>query len=214
MKENVRQCIAEECGEQSLGIDPNSVHPPVLVIGLGNPILGDDGVGWRVAERVRTHLIVKEQAELADHTDLIQSDFPSLVTDTIFHFPIEIDCLSLGGLSLMERLIGYDRVIIIDAITTQENPPGFVNSFPLEELPKRAAGHLSAAHDTTLQTAIEVGRSLDAKLPTEIMIVALEAIINYDFTEQLTSAVDAAIPLAVQSVLELLTKWDKEYEFS
>ena len=37
-------------------VQPGSGPPPILVIGLGNPILGDDGVGWLVAEQVRQAL--------------------------------------------------------------------------------------------------------------------------------------------------------------
>jgi len=210
MSESIRHHYAKELGDRRLESDFNFDHLPILVIGLGNPILGDDGVGWRVAERVKTDLLESEHTEDVKHPDLLQCNFPILVINTSYSAPIEIDCLSLGGLSLMERLIGYDRVIIIDAITTQQNPPGFVFHFPLEKIPKRASGHLSAAHDTTLQNAIDMGRSLGAKLPNEIMIVAIEAKINYDFTEQLTSAVDAAVPNAAQEVLQLISEWDKK----
>ena len=37
-------------------MEPGSVFTPVLVLGLGNPILGDDGIGWKVAEQVRLEL--------------------------------------------------------------------------------------------------------------------------------------------------------------
>ena len=29
-----------------------AVQPRTIVVGLGNPVLGDDGVGWRVADAV------------------------------------------------------------------------------------------------------------------------------------------------------------------
>lgn len=146
-----------------------------LVIGLGNPILGDDGIGWRVAES-------------------IQEKFPSL----------EVDFLSLGGLSLMERLIGYEKVIIVDAIHTQQAPIGTVTRFRLEELLDLSAGHTTAAHDTSLQTAIGLGRAMGAQLPEEIYVVAVEAERTYDFSEMLTPAVEAAIPLATQTVTDIL----------
>ena len=154
----------------------------ILIIGLGNPILGDDGIGWRVAERV--------QARLANELSSLQD--------------LEVDCLALGGLSLMERLVGYQRAIIIDAITTRQNPPGVVHCFPLEALPDLAAGHTSAAHDTSLQTAIALGRSMGASLPETILIVAVEAEQVYDFSEELTPEITAAIPLAEQMVLDLI----------
>lgn len=164
---------------------PPSERPPVLVVGLGNPILGDDGVGWIVADRVRQALqdgVLAEQA-------------------------IEIDSLALGGLSLMERLIGYERVIIVDALSTHQQPHGTLYKVPLESLPNLSAGHTTAAHDTSLQTALEVGRNMGAQLPEQIMIVGVEAEMVFDFTEELSPEVEAAIPMATDAVLEILEAW-------
>lgn len=157
-------------------------RPKTLIIGLGNPILGDDGIGWRVAERVQARLGLDD------------------ASSPVF----EVDCLALGGLSLMERLVGYLHAIIIDAITTHKNPPGTVTCFPLEELPDRAAGHTTSAHDTSLLTAIALGRSMEAPLPETITIVAVEAEQVYDFSDELTPEISAAIPLAEQIVLDLI----------
>jgi hydrogenase maturation protease len=154
----------------------------ILVVGLGNPILGDDGVGWRVAEHLREDL----------------ADLPS---------PVEIDCLSLGGLSLMERLIGYERVLLIDAIASGKKPPGTVSCFNINDLPDPLAGHLGSAHDTSLQDAIGLGQAMGAQLPKQIWIVAVEAITVYDFSEQLTPAVADAVPEAVQVVRQLISQW-------
>jgi hydrogenase maturation protease len=149
-----------------------------IVIGLGNPILGDDGVGWQIAQQAQQ-----------------QSDFPP---------DIEVDCLALGGISLMERLIGYERAILIDALVTHKNPIGSVLCFPLSQLPNRALGHMSSSHDTTLQNALTMGRDLGAQLPDEITIIAVEAQDIFDFSEQLSPEVAAAVPKAVQIVMDLL----------
>lgn len=146
-----------------------------LVVGLGNPILGDDGVGWRVAEAVKAAR-------------------PSL----------DVSCLSLGGLSLMEQLIGYRRAVIIDAIQTGTGSTGKIYIMNLDELPNHSAGHTTAVHDTSLQTALSLGRQMGAALPVDIQVVAIEAEQVYDFSEELTPAVAAAIPKAVTAVLDLL----------
>ncbi len=148
-----------------------------LVLGLGNPLLGDDGVGWRIAEQVR---------------------------ERITEPGIEIDFHAGGGLSLMERLIGYTRAIIIDAIYTDKNPQGTVSSFHLEDLPDYASSHLASAHETTLQTAMQVGRKMGATLPSEIIIVAIESQAVYDFSETLSPAVANAVPPAVELVIKQL----------
>ncbi len=147
-----------------------------LVIGLGNPILGDDGVGWRVAEQVRTHV--------AD---------PG----------VEVDCLAGGGLSLMERLVGYDQAILVDAISTGQAAPGQVSCFGLDQLLDPTAGHLSSAHDTSLQTALQLGARLGMPLPGRVMVVAIESQHVYEFSEELTPPVAAAVPEAVRRIVDI-----------
>jgi hydrogenase maturation protease len=159
-----------------------------LVIGLGNPILGDDGVGWRVAEAVERKIKGQPQPPVG------KPGKPA----------VEVDCLAIGGLGLMERMVGYRRAILVDAINSHSQPNGTVSIFPLEALPNRAAGHLFSAHDTTLQNALAVGRDMGADLPGEVTVVAIEAENVYDFGEELSPAVSAAVPQAAQAVLELL----------
>ena len=152
-----------------------------LIIGLGNPILGDDGVGWRVSQAVATRL------------DDLEPE-------------IDVDWLSVGGLSLMERLIGYERVIIVDSIQTEEGTMGEVTVFPLAALPDPAGGHTTAVHDASLQTALALGRQMGAALPEEITVVAVEAERVFDFSEALSPAVAAAVPRATEAVLALLAE--------
>ncbi len=153
-----------------------------LVVGLGNPILGDDGVGWRVAEWVKSNLV---ESALVD-----------------------VDCLAVGGLTLMEHMVGYSKAILIDAIFTGQNPQGAVTSFQLDELPNRALGHLSSSHDTTLQNALEVGRQMGARLPEQITVIAIESQEVFDFSEQLSKAVSEAVPKAGRLILEHLKQTD------
>lgn len=160
-----------------------------LVIGLGNPILGDDGVGWRVAEAV--------QQQMADGYPLL----------AISHQPsaIEFDCAAVGGITLMEYLIGYDRAIVIDAVIAHQ-PIGTVSVFRLNDLPEHSTLHTSSAHDTSLQTAIAAGKAMGAHLPDEVIVVGIEAEKIYDFSEELTPEVEAAVPRAVDEVVLLLEK--------
>ena len=158
-----------------------------LIIGLGNPILGDDGVGWVVAEQVRSVLLNP------------QSTIPNPQS-------VEVDCASLGGLSLMERLTDAERVILVDAIFTGTQPVGTVSRFLLDELPDLSAGHSASAHDTSLRNALHVGRDMAILLPKDedVTIVTIEADNVYDFSQELSPAVAAAVPVALKSVLELI----------
>jgi len=118
-----------------------------LIVGLGNPILGDDGVGWRVAEEVRKRLSspsppsplpVGEGCRRRGEGD------------------IDVDFLSLGGISLMEHLIGYERAILIDAFSL-DAPDGSISVLKLNQLPNYSAFHVTSAHDTSLQNSLEFG---------------------------------------------------------
>lgn len=167
----------------------------ILVVGLGNPILGDDGVGWKVAAAVSEKLgIAVGESKVLESANL--------------ETPVDIECFSLGGLSLMERLTGYTRVILIDAIYTGQQPIGTVTIFPLSALPDMAAGHSTAAHDTSLRTALNVGRSMDVPLPKDdnVIVVAIEAENVYDFSEKLSPPVEAAVPVAVAKIIELIQR--------
>jgi hydrogenase maturation protease len=150
-----------------------------IIIGLGNPILGDDGVGWRVVEALQ------ERVEAQG---------------------VETDKLASGGIGLMERLVGYQQAVIVDAIATGSYPTGSVRVFPLEALENSFAGHLGSAHESSLQTALQVGRDLGASLPDRVTIVAIESPHVYDFSSELSPAVEKAIPSAVQAVSDLLSK--------
>jgi hydrogenase maturation protease len=161
--------------------------PRTIVIGLGNPILGDDGVGWRVVEKVRVNL-VKAFGEPSQG--------------------FEVDTLSGGGLNLMERLVGYDRAILVDAMQSGQSSAGAVSVFPLETLENPFAGHLGSTHETNLQTALEIGRNLGVQLPApgKVLVVAIEAQKVFEFSEELSLPVAAAVGKAVEEVFRLLSQ--------
>jgi hydrogenase maturation protease len=104
----------------------------------------------------------------------------------------------------MERLLGYERAIIIDSMETGQNPVGSVRTFPLDSLPDPMAGHSASAHDTSLITALKTAESLGADIPKRVDVVAVEAQNSYVFSEELSPPVAAAVPEAAQAVFDLL----------
>jgi hydrogenase maturation protease len=148
-----------------------------LVIGLGNPILTDDGAGILAARCVREMLLPGAEVDVVE--------------------------VSLGGLALMEAMIGYRHVVLIDAIMTAEGQPGQVHQLGLSDLPETL--NARSVHDADLRTALRVGRRLGVKLPADedIHIIAIEAREVLAFGETPTPAVAAAIPKAAQIALRL-----------
>ena len=163
-----------------------------IVVGLGNPILGDDGVGWKVAEEVKRQLT---SARLRGPSPTRKGSKSEEEVDVEF--------LSLGGMSLMEHLIGYERAILIDAVTSDQEV-GCVIVSNLNEMPDYSAFHITSAHDTSLQNALKLGTSMGARLPKEVIVVGIATDHIYDFSESLTPAVAGAISKATRIVINRL----------
>ena len=141
----------------------------------------DDGVGVLVAEEVRSRL----------------------PEDT----PIDITEVSVGGLTLMETMIGYDRVILIDAFQRlHDNCPGKVHRMSLEDLRSISpTQHSASPHDASLVTALEAGQRMGLPLPQDITIFAIEVENVMDFSDQPTQPVAAVIPQVTEAVLAEIT---------
>jgi len=148
-----------------------------LILGLGNPILGDDGVGFRVIQSL------KAKSSSQDITTLESS---------------------ASGLGLLDLLIGYDKAIIIDAIQTKDGNIGEVYRLEVSQL--NVTRHAASPHDVNLATALELGKRLNLALPQEISIIAIEIPSTYTFTEECSPDVEKAIPLAVDMALAILTE--------
>jgi hydrogenase maturation protease len=148
----------------------------ILVLGLGNPLVTDDSVGLRVVEALKPLL--------ADRPD------------------VEVSEDYWGGLRLMERMIGFDRAIIIDAICSGA-PPGTIHRLTPDSISTQRS---ASAHDVNLPTALEFGRTAGVSLPKneDILLVGIEAEDILTFGEQCTPAVEASIPRAVGAVMEAL----------
>lgn len=155
----------------------------VLVLALGNPILGDDGIAFRVLECLRK---------------CIQVD-PNIVLDEAM----------AGGIELITHIMGFDRVIIIDAIKTKGIMPGQVRIFT--EADFRETLHISSPHSTNFATAMEIGRTFHLdEMPKEIIIVGIEVERVNEFTEKLTARVESSISKALEIVMGLLHRWKIE----
>jgi hydrogenase maturation protease len=149
-----------------------------LIVGLGNPILTDDGAGIYTARMV--------ERVLPPHPD------------------VDIVELAVGGLELMETMIGYERAIIIDALWAPNGESGQVVRFDAGDLPDTM--NSASAHDADLPLALRIGREIGAELPADenIQIVGIRARKVLDFGKEPTPPVTAALPEAVSIVLDLL----------
>jgi hydrogenase maturation protease len=146
-------------------------------LGVGNPILGDDGVGF--------HVIQELLHSVGGRT-------PN----------IDIQDARLGGLNLLDVVLGYDKVVLVDAIKTASGEPGEIHRFTPEDF--AGTVHLTtSAHDTNLATALKIGNEFArGQMPKEIVIFAIEVEEVAVFTEEMTEKVRKAIPKVVNLVLQ------------
>ncbi len=146
------------------------------MLGLGNPLLGDDAIGLRVAAAVR---------------EKVAGDPEVVVREE-----------KAGGLSLMDALTGFRRVILVDALVTG-GTPGAIRRMGPNELPTQRT---ALAHGIDLPGALELGRILGLPMPAEVRIVAIEAVRVLEFRDDMTPAVAAALQPAIEAVLEELKR--------
>jgi hydrogenase maturation protease len=62
----------------------------------------------------------------------------------------------------------------------------------------------TGAHDTSLQNALKLGKSMGAHLPKEVIVVGIATDHIYDFSESLSPPVAGAISKATKLVINLL----------
>jgi len=146
-----------------------------IVLGVGNPILQDDGVGLHVIEALRQRLT------------------NPLVT---------VETASTGGMNLLDMIRGYEKVILIDAVKQNNSKPGEVKRFLLSDF---HSVHSCNPHDVSLSEALHLAAQLGEKhLPLQIILIGITVKNTYEFGEHLSNEVSSAIPTAVSLVLEEL----------
>ena len=146
-----------------------------MVLGIGSPIMSDDAVGLKVVEMVRS--LGLEGVEVHDH--------------------------STSGLDIIEIVLDFDRVIVVDAILTGMVPPGEFQILTTEDF--KHAVTPGTPHEINMFTAIEIGRRVHpGRMPSDIVLVAVEVADVVTVSEEMTPEVKAAIPSIVDKVRELI----------
>ena len=142
-----------------------------LILGFGNPILTDDRVGIRVAQKI---------GEENPYLEVIET--------------------SEAGLAIIDNVAGYDQLVIIDSIKTEQGKPGELYKLGLEDL--KPATYFSSSHGIDIATAFKLGESLGYKMPNHISIYAIEIKDNTTFGEEFTEEVEERIPSITKQIME------------
>ncbi len=138
----------------------------ILVLGLGNTILGDDGIGIYVVREIRRKWAGRPSVEVVE--------------------------ASLGGMVLLDLITGFDKVIVIDAIMTDDRKPaGFLYELSLDDLGEIVQPY--ASHALDLKTTVELGKRLGYVMPSVVRIYAVKIEENTTFREELTPPVGEVV---------------------
>ena len=143
-----------------------------IIIGVGNPILGDDGIGIHVTRELQ-----------------------KIIDDPM----VTITEAYTGGMNLLDMMIGYDKAIIVDAMVSPNNI-GEVKRLELEELPP--TGSSNPHNISLMEAILLARKLGEDNIPRSIIIIAVMIPRPIEFREELSENVAAAIPRAVAAAIE------------
>lgn len=132
-----------------------------MVLGIGNDILTDDGIGPKLVSDLKNKCFLQE-----------------IVFQNVF----------LGGLEILELIQGYNTVIFIDAIITKDGIPGSIYHFTPDDF--RETLHLSNLHDANFLVALDLGRKMGYNLPDNVQIIAIEIIEDRIFSDHFSPKIE------------------------
>ena len=153
-----------------------------LILGIGNILLSDDGVG------VHTVRFLQQTAQ----------------------FPEEVQVLDGGtkGLDLLQYLEGVSRLILIDAIETGD-PPGTLTRIAGEQVPSYLQLKMSP-HEIGLPDMLFAARLRDI-YPAEVVVWGMQPATT-EVGMELSPPVQAQVELLADKVLDELRGWGIQVE--
>jgi hydrogenase maturation protease len=160
---------------------------PLLILGMGNPILCDDAVGLRLARDARRLSGGGASVEIVECT--------------------------VGGLNLLDVVAGHDRLVVLDSIKTLGGRPGDWYRFGGARL--RETMNLSNVHDANFATTLELGRRMSLRLPCDddVHIFAVEVRDNLTFSESMSTELERAYPELARQILSEIQDLVEEHAF-
>lgn len=158
----------------------------VLVVGVGNTLLQDDGIGVHVAETLRADRLA-DPAACAAQLDIIDGG-------TI-------------GLSLLPDIEDAEAVIVVDASEIGERP-GALRVFRDREIDLQISGKRRSVHEVALADLFSAA-SMRGRCPARRALVAIQPA-STELGLEPTTDVRAAIPRACAAIRALARQWREE----
>ncbi|MCF8142385.1 MAG: hydrogenase maturation protease [Deltaproteobacteria bacterium] len=145
----------------------NETWEGLIIIGMGNPLLSDDGVGLHAARA-------------------LGRSFPGAA----------VHMTPMVGMDILELIVDYDSLCLVDAMTTGEFPLGAVSRFR----PTGQGLHLSSSHGPDLEGLLSLGKTLGLNIPRVILTYGIEIGREIPYGEELTPELQKCFNGAVAKI--------------
>lgn len=153
----------------------SSKEGSILVLGLGNPILGDDSFGIKVTEKLREMRLPKD---------------------------VKVESRCFSPFSAAKRMLNFNKVIIVDSLIISGIKEGTILRKKLEEL--CSSSHIINPHSLSLPALLEIFKSIyPEKVPEEVIIIGV-CISNPRVGEGLSQEIEGKVDEVVKLILREL----------
>lgn len=153
----------------------------ILVLGLGNSLLSDDGVGVHVVDVLRSMLDARDDVRLCDGGTL--------------------------GLALLPDIEAAQSLILVDAGQTGGDA-GDIRCFEGEAMDRRLTGKKRTAHEVAAADLLDAA-ALTAGRPARRVLIAVQPA-STEWGLEPTPAVAAAMPEICRTVMDYVARWSAD----
>ncbi len=155
-----------------------------LIGGIGNVLLGDDGVGPYILRLLDSRYRFSDEVELAD--------------------------LGTPALDLTHQIVGLRSLILIDSVASDKDAPGTVVLYRREEIMSVAPGERLDPHSPALSECLLTAEMLGAS-PEHVLLVGIVGE-TYEPGEPMSTAVRQSVEEAMQAILQELRRLGFSFE--
>jgi hydrogenase maturation protease len=149
--------------------------PRILVAGIGNILLQDDGFGPQAIARLEAEYEFSDEVELLD--------------------------LGTPTLDFVDYLVGRDFVLILDALGSGSEP-GEILTYNREQLRRQLSNLRLSAHQPCLHETLYTAETAGIELKDVLLVGVVGH--SFEVGTQLGPYVTAAMPKALEFVIEIL----------
>jgi hydrogenase maturation protease len=155
---------------------------PILVLGIGNPLLSDDTAGLHAVRMARERYGPRwGNVQYSTHTG--------------------------DSFDLLYEIADCGRLILVDSIHTGEQPAGYCHQVPADSVLDWSSGQMLVPHSLDLSALFRLGDICGIPMPRESVFLGIEGTEFAIFSERPTAPVERALGETVDRIGDILAQW-------